>query len=660
MAFAPGMAKGLASGLQNYQESLEKRRLEAKEDEKLAYARQFAEDERTYNRGRNTVADQQAQQTFNQQQLANGLAIGAAQRKDEADKLNDGRQKSYDLGSGYVISGNTSGLADLINPMIPSGINDEMPKVIANVDGTSVVNVYSKSDPTKLIRSGRTFKDADELFSYMQPLFDPTGARAAKAKLAEEQRTQAAEIAKEGRQHKHALELEGLKSQNSLNNTIASAQASNYYGSMRDSLKPQSSSATTSTKAGIPKFAWEGANSSPINSFLHAISGQESSHNYSGPDSRTGAMGRFQVQPQNLNGTWGDWGKDVTGKTVTPAEFKNNPTLQDQIAATKLQRAVQQYGLEGAARWWYSGTAAPSDKRPKPNEPSPNEYAASVLKRMKAIDGGQQAVASQNNATQIASTIGPLTTQILGDFKGVKNELGTEVLNGAQVRGALTNAATLLNKAVAASDPSQKIKFYNDAGTSIALALTGTGLSEQQITDYKNSILTSMVGEGSNFAGVANKVGWNKPQQLDPEIEAAINGAGGAKAGKPAGATQAAKPPAAQPNIATIVAATTNAPKPHRMQLDAVKKEIGVIQSAIKSGQASPLQQAKLNERLKDLTKALPDSRHISLSDTVGTVTEPFRFKLQTGLPSGAGSAQSNSLAVDNQMNMEARKQLGL
>jgi hypothetical protein len=292
----------------------------------------------------------------------------------------------------------------------------------------------------------------------------------------------------------------------------------------------------------------------------------------------------------------------------------------------------------------------------------PFKETQDYVRRVYAAANGAQPAIRQTSAQQISSTVAPLTTQILNDFKGVKNDLGVEVVNGAQVRGALTNAATLLNKAVAAADPNQKIKFYNDAGTSIALALTGTGLSEQQITDYKNNILTAMVGEGSNFAGVADKVGWRNapPKQVDPDIEAAINGTGGAKAGKPAATTQAAKPTAAQANIATIVAATTNAPKPHRMQLDAVKKEIGVIQSAIKSGQASPLQQAKLNERLNDLTKALPDSRHISLSDTVGAVTEPFRFKLQTGLSGGAGSAQSNSPAVDNQMNVEARKQLGL
>lgn len=60
-----------------------------------------------------------------------------------------------------------------------------------------------------------------------------------------------------------------------------------------------------------------------------------------------------------------------------------NPQLQEQIAQHHLRKTYGQQGgdMARAARVWYSGSAGASDLRPKPNEPSPNEYAAQVIAR---------------------------------------------------------------------------------------------------------------------------------------------------------------------------------------------------------------------------------------------------------------------------------------
>lgn len=667
MAFSPGMAIGLARGLQDYQDTLEKKRLEAKADEKDAYAKQWAEDDRTYNRERNAVADQQTAQSFNQQQLATGLAIGAAQRKDAKDLLDEQNRKKF--GDIYVQSklGNTQAALNLINSQIKPGINtQQVQRYDLSPDGKVLLNTYDSADLTKPIGQGKE-TSLDNLVQSAYGFYNPTGSweseLAQKVKFAEEQRAAAAENAKAERDHSFKIAEIGAQGQNTRANSLFNAglniQRDGINWDRKDAYAQQNPTGTSSKSAGVPQFSFSQAQPSDLMGFLI---GRESGgvHRTAAGGLLTspkGAQGIAQIMPDtgvspgygvkpvqnNTEAEHRRFGQDYLSAMY--AEFGNDP--EKALAAYNAGPKRLQQGLAAAQKSgkpWLAHMPAETQ-----------QYVASIKQKY-----SQQY--ANGVSQQISSTVAPLTTQILNDFKGVKNELGAEVVNGAQVRGALTNAATLLNKAVAAADPNQKIKFYNDAGTSIALALTGTGLSEQQITDYKNNILTAMVGEGSNFAGVADKVGWRNapPKQVDPDIEAAINGTGGAKAGKPAATTQAAKPPAAQPNIATIVAATTNAPKPHRMQLDAVKKEIGVIQSAIKSGQASPLQQAKLNERLKDLNKALPDSRHISLSDTVGAVTEPFRFKLQTGLTGGAGSVQSNSPAVDSKVNLEARKQVGL
>lgn len=135
---------------------------------------------------------------------------------------------------------------------------------------------------------------------------------------------------------------------------------------------------TVKSSSGKP-IQW-GNGEITFDNFLNAIDAQESGGNYQAR-STDGAMGRWQVMPQNLNGKWADWGKEAIGRTISPEEFMANPQLQDQIAKFKLKQYYEEHGPAGAASMWYSGKPVPSDKKAA-NGPSPVGYVNDINARM--------------------------------------------------------------------------------------------------------------------------------------------------------------------------------------------------------------------------------------------------------------------------------------
>lgn len=133
--------------------------------------------------------------------------------------------------------------------------------------------------------------------------------------------------------------------------------------------------------------------------FIRALVEQESGGDYFAKNRRVGALGKYQIMPQNLIG-WGKyagkknfgWDYDALGYDITPQQFLRSPHLQDRIFVHKikefydenLERARGNHRLAAVytARQWYSNTWTYSDRRPTPHEPSPNEYARSILRRM--------------------------------------------------------------------------------------------------------------------------------------------------------------------------------------------------------------------------------------------------------------------------------------
>lgn len=85
--------------------------------------------------------------------------------------------------------------------------------------------------------------------------------------------------------------------------------------------------------------------------FISAISGRESGGNYRARNPDSGALGRYQIMPGNV----APWSREALGRSISPNQFYNSPSLQDQIARFKLQQYVRQFGYEGAAVAWYAG-----------------------------------------------------------------------------------------------------------------------------------------------------------------------------------------------------------------------------------------------------------------------------------------------------------------
>lgn len=123
---------------------------------------------------------------------------------------------------------------------------------------------------------------------------------------------------------------------------------------------------------------------SSFEKFVNAITGQESGGRYDIRNSSSGAMGRYQIMPGNINGTRKGWDYEALGRDISPGQFMSNPKLQDAIARYKLQQYYNKWGPRGAAVAWYAGPGAVgrSSNKPQGAYPSINQYANSILKRM--------------------------------------------------------------------------------------------------------------------------------------------------------------------------------------------------------------------------------------------------------------------------------------
>lgn len=134
------------------------------------------------------------------------------------------------------------------------------------------------------------------------------------------------------------------------------------------------------TKPGTP------GNDGGFESFINAISGQESGGDYSAVNARTGAAGKFQIMPEN----WAPWSKQAG----LPPGAPMTPENQELVARHMLKQLYDAHGPKGAAIAWYAGEGAlnysedaRNRKQGAGDEPSINDYAASVVGRMGGTPG---------------------------------------------------------------------------------------------------------------------------------------------------------------------------------------------------------------------------------------------------------------------------------
>jgi hypothetical protein len=125
-------------------------------------------------------------------------------------------------------------------------------------------------------------------------------------------------------------------------------------------------------------------------SFMKAIQGQESGGDYSARNSSSGAMGKYQIMPGNIQGS-GGWDKEALGRNVSVSQFMGSPQIQEAIARHKLQQYYNKYGAAGAAVAWYAGpgnaakyvaSGGKGFNKRQGNYPSVSSYAQQILRRM--------------------------------------------------------------------------------------------------------------------------------------------------------------------------------------------------------------------------------------------------------------------------------------
>ena len=117
-------------------------------------------------------------------------------------------------------------------------------------------------------------------------------------------------------------------------------------------------------------------------SFVNAIAGKESGGSYQAINKDSGAMGKYQIMPSNIEGP-GGWDMEILGRNITPQQFMSNPALQDKIALGKLRQYYNKYGARGAASAWYSGDPNKwQNTSSQGGYPSIAAYVADIIRRM--------------------------------------------------------------------------------------------------------------------------------------------------------------------------------------------------------------------------------------------------------------------------------------
>lgn len=123
---------------------------------------------------------------------------------------------------------------------------------------------------------------------------------------------------------------------------------------------------------------------SSFEKFVNAITGQESGGNYNARNRSSGAMGRYQIMPGNIQGSNRGWDFEALGRDISPSQFMGSPQLQDAIARYKLQQYFNKWGPRGAAVAWYAGPGmvGRAGNKSQGAYPTINNYANAILRRM--------------------------------------------------------------------------------------------------------------------------------------------------------------------------------------------------------------------------------------------------------------------------------------
>lgn len=123
--------------------------------------------------------------------------------------------------------------------------------------------------------------------------------------------------------------------------------------------------------------------------FVNSIGQKESSGRYGAVNKYSGALGKYQIMPANINGRNRGWDYEALGRDVSTSQFLSSPDIQEKVARYKLQQYYNKYGPAGASIAWYAGPGA-ANKYIKTGKASTNTQAwgfPSIASYMQSITG---------------------------------------------------------------------------------------------------------------------------------------------------------------------------------------------------------------------------------------------------------------------------------
>lgn len=139
---------------------------------------------------------------------------------------------------------------------------------------------------------------------------------------------------------------------------------------------------TTTAPAGNKAY-------SEFDKFVNTIGQKESSGRYGAVNKYSGALGKYQIMPSNINGKNRGWDYEALGHDVSTSQFLSSPEIQEKVARYKLQQYYNKYGPAGASIAWYAGPGA-ANKYAKTGRASTNTQAwgfPSIASYMQSITG---------------------------------------------------------------------------------------------------------------------------------------------------------------------------------------------------------------------------------------------------------------------------------
>lgn len=704
-----GLNLGLGAFAKYQLDQNEKSKQEAKETE-----------QRTYERNRQAVADQQNaglyedQRKISTQQFEqNKFTLGGLQRKENEEVKNQQNTEHLRSLYGMHADDNLDGMIDDINPRIQpitirSGLNTpastQQMKYVKNADGTVSLNVYDGADPTKLIRTQATGLTKDDLLNRGRAKYDPDGSMEAKFKNDYENAKAVRDTIVDDRKAKrdHDYKIEEFKEQGKNAQTLAGVNG--FIGYQRDRAnwddrstveRYKTANSPSTTKAGanaIPGFTWGGGVPSSGDmarlTFQLESNGQHFDANGQplrsyDPKSSARGGGQFiqstrdlMIKKYNID----PWSSADSALKATQLYQEDNTRLLNNDPKAGF---VAHYAGPGAVQQWQAQAAKNDGSWQAWEKYIPAKYqqrAAQYDQVFSAQSPARSNQASDRDSALIPSTVAPLAKRIVESFKDYKGQDGNPLLNEVQVGGQLGNAANLLTKAYQSKNMQQKTQLLNDAGDIIDSIYVNTRMSPQQIRDARNSHIAQMAGEGDNIGGVYKKLGLREQQQIDTRTQqqASVSGV----TNNPSFAREDKSTPPAQAksigkaNLAStkaqvvdtqkLVTYIDGAPKPNGMTTENIQREAQMIQQALATNPPAA-SKAKLQARLSRLepfmatnTGSVPSV--VKGAKSVGsTIKSGFTLKIPTTAEIKArNAADAERRKAQEKKQLDAAVSLGL